>query len=138
MKVSIIYYSATGNTEIMAQHIESTLQEEGHDVLLLPLEEASEADAQACDLLVLGSPAMGVEEIEEYEFRPFFESIASTLQDKDVILFGSYDWGDGEWLETWQEECESFGAHVLATYKAMLDPQAEDLDLISESLASLF
>ena len=134
MKTTIIYYSATGNTEMIANSISEHLEDKGHDVTILAVEDASLQDAENTDLLILGSPAMGVEEIEEYDFRPFFEDLKPMLFDQDIILFGSYDWGEGEWLESWQEECEDENANVLMTFKAMLDPQDEDLERLYASL----
>lgn len=134
MKITIIYYSATGNTEMIANSITDYLKGKDHDVTILPVEDASIEDAENTDLLILGSPAMGVEEIEEYDFRPFFEDLKPMLFDQDVILFGSYDWGEGEWLESWQEECEDENANVLMTFKAMLDPQDEDFERLYTSL----
>ena len=134
MKTTIIYYSATGNTEMIANSISEHLEDKGHDVTILAVEDASLQDAENTDLLILGSPAMGVEEIEEYDFRPFFEDLKPMLNNQDIILFGSYDWGEGEWLESWQEECEDENANVLMTFKAMLDPQDEDLERLYASL----
>ena len=137
MKVNIVYYTATGNTEEMAQHIQSVLEDQGMNVRSHYVSDISPEDALDADLLVLGSPAMGVEEIEEYEFRPFFDEISSDLEGKNVILFGSYDWGDGEWMDTWSEETESFGANVLARIKVVMDPDAEDLEEISSLLEGI-
>ncbi len=134
MKATIIYYSATGNTEMMADHIEQVLSDLDYDVTSLQVEDASMDDALDAELLVLGSPAMGVEEIEEYDFRPFFDDLSDELGGKKLILFGSYDWGDGEWLENWHDECVELGAEVIAQFKSELDPDDEVFDLIEAEL----
>lgn len=102
MKVSIVYWSGTGNTEAMANAVAEGAKGAGAEVELLPVSEASE-DVLASDALILGCPAMGAEQLEESEFEPFFSAIEGKLAGKKVGLFGSYDWGDGEWMRTWQE-----------------------------------
>ena len=134
MNSKIIYYSATGNTEIMANYIYGILEDLDHNVEINYVSDIDSVDDY--DYIFLGSPAMGVEEIEEYEFRPFFESL--DLMDKKVVLFGSYDWGDGEWLETWQEEVESMGGEVLGAFKAELEPDMDVLEEIGMSIKGLF
>ena len=102
MKVSIVYWSGTGNTEAMANAVAEGAKGTGAEVELLPVSAASE-DVLASDALILGCPAMGAEQLEESEFEPFFSAIEGKLAGKKVGLFGSYDWGDGEWMRTWQE-----------------------------------
>ena len=102
MKVSIVYWSGTGNTEAMANALAEGAKGAGAEVELLPVSAASE-DVLASDALILGCPAMGAEQLEESEFEPFFSAIEGKLAGKKVGLFGSYDWGDGEWMRTWQE-----------------------------------
>ncbi len=102
MKVSIVYWSGTGNTEAMANAVAEGAKGAGAEVELLPVSAASE-DVLASDALILGCPAMGAEQLEESEFEPFFSAIEGKLAGKKVGLFGSYDWGDGEWMRTWQE-----------------------------------
>lgn len=137
MKTNIVYYSATGNTEMMAQHIYEVLSDKGFDVNQYPVEDVELDVAKDCDLIILGSPAMAGEQIEEYEFRPFFDSILPDIVDKKVIIFGSYDWGEKEWLENWREELSQVGITPLFEFAAMLDPQDEDLEEITNSLNSL-
>ena len=102
MKVSIVYWSGTGNTEAMANAVAEGAKGAGAEVELLPVSAASE-DVLASDALILGCPAMGAEQLEESEFEPFFSAIEGKLAGNKVGLFGSYDWGDGEWMRTWQE-----------------------------------
>ena len=94
-KVGIIYWSSTGNTEAMAQAVE-----EG-------------AKAAGADVEALGCPAMGDEELEEGEFEPFFSDLEGKLSGKKVALFGSYDWGDGEWMRTWCGRAKDAGAELV-------------------------
>ena len=112
MKVSIVYWSGTGNTEAMANAVAEGAKGAGAEVELLPVSEASE-DVLASDALILGCPAMGAEQLEESEFEPFFSAIEGKLAGKKVGLFGSYDWGDGEWMRTWQERVVIAGGNMI-------------------------
>ena len=97
----------------------------GAEVKVLEVSQASGSDVQDCDLLALGCPAMGAEVLEESEFEPFFESIEGSLSGKKVALFGSYGWGDGEWMRTWEDTCRSDGA-VLACESVICCEAPED------------
>ena len=113
MKVSIVYWSGTGNTELMAASAAEGTKRAGADVEMLT---AAEADASVLksDALLFGCPAMGAEELEETEFEPFFSAIEGKLAGKKVGLFGSYGWGDGEWMRTWTERVEKAGGVMVA------------------------
>ena len=103
MKVSIVYWSGTGNTEAMANAIAEGAKNAGAETELLPVSAAS-ADVLSSDALLFGCPAMGSEELE---------SVEGSLSGKKVGLFGSYDWGDGEWMRTWQQRVEAAGGVMI-------------------------
>ena len=111
--IRIVYWSGTGNTESMASAVADGVKAAGGAADILPVAEA-DASVLESDVLLLGCPAMGAEELEESEFEPFFASIEGSLQGKKVGLFGSYDWGDGEWMRTWQTRAEAAGAVLIA------------------------
>ena len=111
-KVSVIYWSGTGNTEEMANLIAKGAQENGSEVKLIPVGNAKIEDVVNSDILLLGSPSMGSETIEESEMEPFVESIKDSVKDRTVGLFGSYDWGDGEWMRNWVERMGSYGVNI--------------------------
>lgn len=121
----VVYWSGTGNTEKMAQEFANAL---GVDAVFV--NDISASEANEAEVLVLGCPAMGAEELESGEFEPFYNDL--DLDGKKVVLFGSYDWGDGSWLEIWKENAEGRGAEVLATIKANLDPSDEAFGEINE------
>lgn len=106
-KVAVIYWSGTGHTEAMAEAVAK-----GADGVLLTCAEVPEDVAAQYDAFALGCPAMGSEELEEDEFGPLFEKLAPSLAGKKVALFGSYGWGDGEWMRTWEEDCASAGIRL--------------------------
>lgn len=110
--ISIIYWSGTGNTEKMANLISEGLIEKGQSPKLFNISQASIEDVDAADLVILGSPSMGAEVIEEAEMEPFVEDIRTVVSGKKVALFGSYGWGDGEWMRNWEERMESYGAFL--------------------------
>ena len=124
-KVLIVYVTTTGNTEKMAGIISEAAKAAGADVTCKTVGEASVSELAGYDVIALGSPAMGAEVIEEAEMEPFFTDAAKSLSGKKVALFGSYDWGDGEWLRTWEDRCKEAGANVIATVKAHLEPDSD-------------
>ena len=112
-KTAIIYWSGTGNTEAMAEAIFDGAKEVNPDTALFSVLEISADEAAAYDTLILGCPAMGAEVLEESEFDPFFTELESKLSGKKVALFGSYGWGDGEWMRNWEERVNAAGAQLL-------------------------
>lgn len=109
-KIAIVYWSGTGNTQAMASAIEEGAKGAGAEVSLLPVGQADAGILQGFDVLAFGSPAMGGEVLEEGEFDPFFTSIEGGLSGKKVALFGSYGWGDGQWMRDWQDRVDVAGA----------------------------
>ena len=112
MKVSIVYWSGTGNTEAMANAVAEGAKNAGAEVELLPVSAAS-ADILSSDALLFGCPAMGAEQLEESEFEPMFSDLEGSLNGKKIALFGSYGWGDGQWMRDWVERAQGDGAQVL-------------------------
>lgn len=112
MKIYIVYWSGTGNTEIMAQAVYEGAKNNGGDVELRKVSD--NVIPEDNDVLVFGCPAMGAEELEPDEFEPYFASIEGKLSGKKVGLFGSYDWGDGEWMRSWQSRVEAAGGILLS------------------------
>ena len=112
MKVTVVYWSGTGNTQAMAEAVAQGAKDAGAEVDLLQVSETSAAALESCDRLALGCPAMGAEVLEETEFEPFFTELEGKLSGKRVALFGSYGWGDGQWMRDWQERTDQSGAQL--------------------------
>ncbi len=112
-KATIVFWSGTGNTEAMAELISAGLQEAGAQVKLSSVSDVDMADVTGSDVLVLGCPSMGDEVLEESEFEPFVESIEDKVAGKKLALFGSYGWGDGQWMRDWAERMKAAGAQLL-------------------------
>lgn len=106
-KVAVVYWSSTGNTEAMANAVAEGAKAAGADVCLMEAEAFSEAQIGEYDAIAFGCPAMGDEVLEETEFEPMFESCEAKLSAKNVGLFGSYGWGDGQWMRDWEERCKA-------------------------------
>ena len=112
-KTAIIYWSGTGNTETMANAVCEAVKSAGGECEFFEVSEISADKAAEYDKLALGCPAMGAEVLEEGEFEPFFAELEGKLNGKNVALFGSYGWGDGEWMRTWQERVTGAGASLV-------------------------
>ena len=108
MSAIVIYWSGSGNTESIAERIAGDLGVEAKSVSQISVNEALNYDT-----LILGCPAMGAEELEDSEFRPFFEQLMSSVDQRRIFLFGSYGWGDGEWMRSWQSEVLSLGGNLV-------------------------
>ena len=109
-KTAIIYWSGTGNTQTMAMSVLDGARKADPDTAFFSVSEITADAAAAYDNLLLGCPAMGAEVLGESEFEPFFTELESHLSGKNVGLFGSYGWGDGEWMRNWEETCLGDGA----------------------------
>ena len=107
MKTAVIFWSGTGNTEAMAKAVA-----EGAGVEATPVSSFS-GDLSDYEAVALGCPAMGAEELENSEFEPFYSANESKLAGKNVALFGSYDWGDGEWMRLWADRVKAAGANIV-------------------------
>ncbi|MCR4940801.1 MAG: flavodoxin [Treponemataceae bacterium] len=125
MKIAIVYATTTGNTETMATTIKEALA--GNDVYYSAADSADPAAVLACDVILLGSPAMGDEVLED-SAESFFSNIEGSISGKKVALFGSYDWGDGKWLADWEDRVKSCGAVIAAeSLKVHLTPEDDDI-----------
>lgn len=111
-KMAVIYWSMSGNTEAMASAIAEGARSTGAEVDLMQVSEVSVDQALSYPLLALGCPAMGAEVLEESEFEPFFAQLEGRLSGKKVALFGSYGWGDGQWMRDWQTRTEGANANL--------------------------
>lgn len=112
-KVMVTYWSGTGNTEKMAELITEGAKAKGADVDCKTISDVTVDDALGYDIIVIGSPSMGEEVLEENEIEPFVESLSGKVKDRKVAIFGSYGWGDGEWMRQWAERMRGYGANLL-------------------------
>ena len=109
-KIAVVYWSGTGNTEAMARAVADGAASSGAEAAVFTASEFS--DAAGYDAIAFGCPAMGAEQLEEDEFEPMFSACKSALKGKKIALFGSYGWGDGEWMRNWEGDCRAAGAEL--------------------------
>ncbi len=120
-RVCVVYWSGTGHTEAMAQAVA-----EGAQGRLFTAAEFGPDQAKEYDAIAMGCPAMGAEVLEEEEFQPMFDAVKPALAGRKVALFGSYGWGDGEWMRNWEEECLGAGAALACDSVICQDDPDED------------
>ena len=106
-KTAVVYWSGTGNTAAMADLVLEGMKSAGADAVAM--ECGSVTDLSAYDAIAFGCPAMGSEQLEDSEFEPFFNDVKKKVAGKAVALFGSYGWGDGEWMRNWEADCKAAG-----------------------------
>ena len=140
-KIAVVYWSSTGNTETMANAIADSAKAAGADVTLSEVTAVTADETAAYDVIALGCPAMGDEVLEEGDFEPFFADLEGKLSGKKVALFGSYDWGDGQWMRDWFDRTRNAGADLCQEEGliANIEPDEEALDAcraLGEKLAS--
>lgn len=111
-KIAVVYWSSTGNTEAMANAVAVGAKAAGGDVTLYAATDFSGSMVGDFDAIAFGCPAMGAEELEETEFAPMFQSCESALSGKKIALFGSYGWGDGAWMRSWESDCSDAGVSL--------------------------
>ncbi len=121
-KVAVVYWSGTGNTEAMANAVK---QGAGAGAELFTASEFGPNDVSKYDAFAFGCPAMGSEQLEDGEFEPMFDSVKNSLSGKPVALFGSYGWGSGDWMRTWEEDCLAAGV-ILACDSVICNDAPDD------------
>ena len=129
MKTAVVYWSGTGNTQAMAEAIGEGIESAGAQANVISVDQASVDALAEEDVFALGCSAMGAEELEESEMEPFVAELEGKVSGKKILLFGSYGWGDGEWMRTWEETCKADGA-VLAC-DSVLANEAPDDDAVA-------
>ena len=128
-RAALVYWSGTGNTEAMAKAVAEGAKSAGIEIDVKAVGQADPSFIKNADAIALGCPAMGAEVLEESEMEPFVESLGSAeLSGKPLVLFGSYDWGDGQWMREWEERMRGLGAVMAAEGLAVNnDPKEDDL-----------
>ena len=124
-KVAVVYWSGTGNTEAMAKAVEEGINGAGAEAVVVSPSAFDGSKVSEFDAIAFGCPAMGNEVLEEGEFDPMFTGIESSLSGKKIALFGSYGWGDGQWMRDWEDRCKNAGA-VLACESVLANDDPDD------------
>ena len=124
--MKVVYWSSTGNTERMAQMLGEELEKLGGSAKVQEVSSASPSDLEGEAVFALGCSAMGDEELDEGAMEPFVQEVEKFASGKKIGLFGSYDWGDGEWMRKWEARMKEAGADVVGTVIANNEPDDED------------
>lgn len=112
-EIAVVYWSGTGNTEAMAKLVAEGIEGAGKKADLINADDFSASDVGKYDAIAFGCPSMGDEVLEEEVFQPMFSEVEGSLGGKTVGLFGSYGWGDGQWMRDWVDRCKEHGANVV-------------------------
>ncbi len=139
-KVAIVYWTGSRNTEAMAHAVEEGAQNAGAEVALNFVSDVTADEIASFDYIALGCPASGNEQLEEYEFEPFFEELLPQLQNKKVAIFGSYSWNQGDWMQIWKQRLNDEGIETIAepvvAYGYPEDDILEECKKLGETLAN--
>ena len=112
-KVAVVYWSGTGNTEAMANKVAEGAKAAGAEVEVISADDFDGNNIEGFNGIAFGCPAMGDEVLEDTEFEPMFDGCKDALKGKNIALFGSYGWGDGEWMRNWEDSCKEAGANLV-------------------------
>ncbi|MBQ7131930.1 MAG: flavodoxin [Oscillospiraceae bacterium] len=137
-KVAVVYWSGTGNTEAMANAVAQGVKEKGGECNILTADAFDASMLDEYGAVAFGCPSMGAEELEDSEFEPMFSACLPKLSGRKIALFGSYGWGDGEWMRNWEAECKNAGANLACDFVICCEtPDDEALDACRAMGASL-
>ena len=112
-QISIVYWSGTGNTELLAQKVAEGVREAGQEAVVLSVDLADVSELKKARAFALGCPSMGAEQLEETQMEPFMCDLENGIGGKQIGLFGSFGWGGGEWMRDWEERVRNVGASVV-------------------------
>ncbi|MBE5857209.1 MAG: flavodoxin [Lachnospiraceae bacterium] len=129
-KVAVVYWSGTGNTAAMATAVIEGAKSKGAEVTAFGPSDFGAAKVAEFDAIAFGCPAMGAEVLEETEFEPMFTEVEGALSGKKIALFGSYGWGDGQWMRDWEDRCNAAGARL--SCDAVMANNAPTPDVLDE------
>ena len=131
MSISVVYWSGTGNTQAMAEAIGEGIESAGAQANVISVDQASVDALAEEDVFALGCSAMGAEELEESEMEPFVAELEGKVSGKKILLFGSYGWGDGEWMRDWADRMKNAGAQLIREEGIIANDAPED-DVLEE------
>ena len=133
-KVAVVYWSGTGNTEAMADKVAAGARQAGAEATCFTADQFSAAKMDDFNAIAFGCPSMGDEVLEESEFEPMFDGCRAKLPGKKIALFGSYGWGDGEWMRNWEQDCKDNGADLAGDFVICNDSPDDEAEAACEAL----
>ena len=135
-KIAVVFWSSTGNTEAMANAVAEGAKNAGADVTVYTATDFTASMVDDFDAIAFGCPAMGAEVLEETEFEPMFQDCEGKLAGKKIALFGSYGWGDGEWMRNWEDTCRNDGANLVCDSVICQETPDDDAEADCRSLGA--
>lgn len=135
-KIAVVYWSGTGNTEAMANAVAEGARNAGATVEMFTADGFSASRMDDFDAIAFGCPSMGAEQLEESEFEPMFTDCESKLSGKRIALFGSYGWGDGEWMRNWEDTCRNAGGELACDSVICQDAPDDEAEANCRSLGA--
>ena len=129
-KVAVVYWSSTGNTEAMANAVADGIREKGGEAVLHTCEDFDGSKVAEYDAIAFGCPAMGDEVLEDTEFEPMFDGCKDALKGKNIALFGSYGWGDGQRMRDCEDRMRGAGA-TLSGGEGVICQETPDADALA-------
>jgi flavodoxin short chain len=133
-KIQVVYWSQGGNTKAMAEAVAQGITEAGKEAAVAFVSEASLDELKEAKAFALGCPAMGAEVLEEGEMEPFVSDVEGFASGKTIALFGSYGWGDGQWMRDWEDRMNAAGATVL-NGEGVICKETPDDEALAECVA---
>lgn len=130
-KINVVYWSQSGNTQAMAEAIGKGIVDAGKEANVIYVGDASVDDLKEANVFALGCPAMGAEVLEEVEMEPFVSELEDSVSGKTIALFGSYGWGDGEWMRDWVDRMSAAGATIV-NGEGLMCHEVPDDDALAE------
>ena len=134
-EVIVAFWTGTGNTAEMAEYVAEGIKEGGAEAKVVSVDDISAADLKDAKAFALGCPSMGVEQLEESTMEPFVEEVCGFASGKTIGLFGSYGWGDGEWMRDWADRMKNAGAQLIREEGIIANEAPED-DILEELKAA--
>ena len=136
-KISVVYWSQTGNTQAMAEAVGAGITKAGKEADVVEVSGASMEDLKAAKVFALGCPAMGAEVLEEMEMEPFVEEVEGFAQGKTIALFGSYGWG-GQSIAQVEDELKAAGCDIVLDKVRIANiPSKEQLQELTNQINNL-
>jgi len=135
-KIAVVYWSGTGNTEAMANAVADGARNAGASVEVFTADGFSASMMDDYDAIAFGCPSMGAEQLEESEFEPMFAECEGKLSGKRIALFGSYGWGDGEWMRNWEDTCRNAGGELACDSVICQDAPDDEAEANCRSLGA--
>ncbi|WP_186429859.1 flavodoxin [Clostridium sp. BSD9I1] len=127
-KIAVIYWSYSGNVEVLADNIAKGAKEAGAEVLIKHVDYAKVEDVLEADVVAFGSPSMDNNRVEQEEMAPFIHEFKLLpVNKKPVVLFGSYGWDNGEFLNSWEAQMKDYDFNIIEKFAVKEAPSEEQI-----------